>query len=501
VVNPAHEKQVERIILEEYPSHLLGAIPIVLSHRVAGRKGEYARTMSAILDAYLHDQMYHGLASLERVLRRHGYRRPMLVVHNSGGMAQMSSTHSLQTVHSGPVAGLEATQSLSVQFNEPNLIATDMGGTSFDIGLVTGDGVKFYDFNPVIDRWLVSTPMSYLHTLGAGGGSIARFDRLWNAVEVGPESAGSDPGPACYGRGGRFPTTTDANLILFTEIALMTAFLVMNAADLTLQGRGEGHYIAAGAFPISSFIASATSLASLSSASLIGVERTCWWFHIIGILAFLNYLVVSKHLHILLAFPNVWYSSLKPKTEIVNMERITGEVKSMLDPGVQPPVPGARTVAGVEMQERFGAKDVFDLSWKQLMDGMTCTECGRCTSVCPANLTGKLLSPRKIMMDTRDRLEEVGKVIDAKGKWEEDGKSLHSRISEEELWACTTCNACTEACPVNIDPVGIIVDMRRYLVMEESKTRPALANMLTNVENNGAPWQMSQADRMKWTES
>ncbi|MGE3971631.1 MAG: hydantoinase/oxoprolinase family protein [Porticoccaceae bacterium] len=214
VVNPAHEKQVERIILEEYPSHLLGAIPIVLSHRVAGRKGEYARTMSAILDAYLHDQMYHGLASLERVLRRHGYRRPMLVVHNSGGMAQMSSTHALQTVHSGPVAGLEATQSLSVQFNEPNLIATDMGGTSFDIGLVTGDGVKFYDFNPIIDRWLVSTPMSYLHTLGAGGGSIARFDRLWNAVEMGPESAGSDPGPACYGRGGRFPTTTDANLIL-----------------------------------------------------------------------------------------------------------------------------------------------------------------------------------------------------------------------------------------------------------------------------------------------
>ena len=214
VVNPAHERQVERIILEEYPSHLLGAIPVVLSHRVAGRKGEYARTMSAILDAYLHDQMYHGLASLEQVLRRHGYRRPMLVVHNSCGMAQMSSTHALQTVHSGPVAGLEATQSLATQFGEPNLIATDMGGTSFDIGLVTGDGVKFYDFNPVIDRWLVSTPMSYLHTLGAGGGSIARFDRLWNAVEVGPQSAGSDPGPACYGRGGRLPTTTDANLVL-----------------------------------------------------------------------------------------------------------------------------------------------------------------------------------------------------------------------------------------------------------------------------------------------
>ncbi len=214
VINPEHEKQVERIILEEYPSHLLGAIPIILSHRVAGRKGEYARTMSAILDAYLHDQMYHGLASLERVLRRHNYHKPMLVVHNSCGMAQMSSTHALQTVHSGPVAGLEATESLAAQFGRSNMIATDMGGTSFDIGLVTGDGVKFYDFNPIIDRWLVSTPMSYLHTLGAGGGSIARYDRLWGAIEVGPQSAGSDPGPACYGRGGVHPTTTDANLVL-----------------------------------------------------------------------------------------------------------------------------------------------------------------------------------------------------------------------------------------------------------------------------------------------
>ncbi|MGK2914801.1 MAG: hydantoinase/oxoprolinase family protein [Porticoccaceae bacterium] len=214
VVNPEHEKQVERIILDEYPSHLLGAIPIILSHRVAGRKGEYARTMSAILDAYLHDQMYHGLASLERVLRRHNYNKPMLVVHNSCGMAQMSSTHALQTVHSGPVAGLEATESLAAQFGHSNMIATDMGGTSFDIGLVTSDGVKFYDFNPIIDRWLVSTPMSYLHTLGAGGGSIARYDRLWGAIEVGPQSAGSDPGPACYGRGGTLPTTTDANLVL-----------------------------------------------------------------------------------------------------------------------------------------------------------------------------------------------------------------------------------------------------------------------------------------------
>ncbi|MBK9289966.1 MAG: (Fe-S)-binding protein [Flavobacteriales bacterium] len=293
---------------------------------------------------------------------------------------------------------------------------------------------------------------------------------------------------------------TDANLILFTEIALMSAFLVMNAADFTLQGRGEGHYIAAGAFPVS-FIAPLPLLACLSRR-LIGFERACWWFHIIGILAFLNYLPYSKHFHIILAFPNTYFSSLKPKTELHNMERVMGEVKSMMDPSVPPPAPNPpRNVAGVEVPERFGAKDVMDLSWKQLMDGMTCTECGRCTSVCPANLTGKLLSPRKIMMDTRDRLEEVGKVIDAKGKWEEDGKSLHSRISEEELWACTTCNACTEACPVNIDPVGIIMDLRRYLVMEESKTRPALANMLTNVENNGAPWQMAQADRLKWADS
>jgi heterodisulfide reductase subunit C len=292
---------------------------------------------------------------------------------------------------------------------------------------------------------------------------------------------------------------TDANLILFSEIALMTAFLTMNAADFALQGRGEEHYIVAGAFPVSQVIAG--WLANTSTASLIMIERICWWFHIIGILAFLNYLVVSKHLHILLAFPNVWYSKLQPKTELQNMERITGEVKSMLDPSVPPPTPVTRMVAGVEMSERFGAKDVFDLSWNQLMDAMSCTECGRCTSVCPANITGKLLSPRKIMMDTRDRLEQVGKVIDTKGKWEDDGNSLHSRISDEELWACTTCNACTQECPVNIDPVGIIMDMRRYLVMEESKTRPALANMLTNVENNGAPWQMSQADRLKWADS
>lgn len=291
---------------------------------------------------------------------------------------------------------------------------------------------------------------------------------------------------------------TDANLILVTEILLMSAFLLMNAADLVLQGRGEAHYIEAGAYPVSGWLA--PMLDGWSNGSLVLLERVCWWFHIIGILAFLNYLVVSKHLHILLAFPNVWYSKLQPKTEMADMPRIGGEVKSMMDPSIPPPeLPQPRTVAGVEMTERFGAKDVFDLSWKSLMDAYSCTECGRCTSECPANITGKLLSPRKIMMDTRDRLEEVGRTVDAKGKWEDDGKSLHTRITEEELWACTTCNACTQACPVNIDPVNIIVEMRRYLVMEESKTRPALTGMFNNVENNGAPWAFGPDKRLDWT--
>ncbi|MBK9276083.1 MAG: (Fe-S)-binding protein [Flavobacteriales bacterium] len=292
----------------------------------------------------------------------------------------------------------------------------------------------------------------------------------------------------------------DAMIILVTEILLMSAFLTMNAADLTLQQRGVAHYVVAGAFPVSGLLAPA--LSGLSDGGLVAVERFCWWFHIVGILAFLNYLVVSKHLHILLAFPNTWYGKLEPKTQVANMPRITGEVRSMLDPSVPPPAAApARTVAGVEMAERFGAKDVFDLSWKNLLDAYTCTECGRCTSECPANLTGKLLSPRKIMMDTRDRVEQVGRVIDAKGRWEDDGASLHSRISEEELWACTTCNACTEACPVNIDPVDIIMQMRRYKVMEESSTRAALTGMFNNVENNGAPWAFGADKRMDWARS
>ncbi|MEZ4740206.1 MAG: (Fe-S)-binding protein [Flavobacteriales bacterium] len=292
---------------------------------------------------------------------------------------------------------------------------------------------------------------------------------------------------------------SDATLILVMEILLMGAFLKMNATDQVLAQRGVEHYIAAGSYPVSTWLR--PFFTGYSDGALILFERSFWWFHIVGIFAFLNYLPYSKHLHIVLAFPNTWYSKLKPKTEIANMQRVEGEVKSMMDPSVPPPDPAPRTVAGVEMQERFGAKDIFDLSWKSLMDAYSCTECGRCTSECPANLTGKLLSPRKIMMDTRDRVEEVGKVIDAKGKWEDDGKSLHSYITDEELWACTTCNACTQACPVNIDPVNIIVEMRRYLVMEESKTRPALTGMFNNVENNGAPWAFGPDKRMEWTES
>jgi heterodisulfide reductase subunit C len=290
---------------------------------------------------------------------------------------------------------------------------------------------------------------------------------------------------------------TDAGLILTFEILLMSAFLLMNAADHTLQGKGVEHYISAGAFPVSAVLAGWLGFGSMDGSTLIGIERFCWWFHIIGILGFLNYLPYSKHFHILLAFPNVWYSKLQPKTEMSEMPRVAAEVKSMLDPSIPPPAPPAEPAPGMP-PEHFGAKDVFDLTWKSLMDAYTCTECGRCTSVCPANLTGKLLSPRKIVMDTRDRLEEVGKVIDAKGKWEDDGKDLFSRISEEELWACTTCNACTQACPVNIDPVEIIVDMRRFLVMEQSKPSPSLNAMFTTIENNGAAWAFGPDKRMDW---
>ena len=280
---------------------------------------------------------------------------------------------------------------------------------------------------------------------------------------------------------------TDANLILITEILLMAAFLFMNAADYKLQGLGAPHYIHAGAYPISSWL---MALLPDNVNSLILIERFCWWFHIIGILAFLNYLPISKHLHIILAFPNTYYSRLTPKGKFENMPSVTAEVKAMLDPSLPPP---SGEVA------RFGVKDVQDLTWKNLLDAYTCTECGRCTSSCPANITGKLLSPRKIMMDTRDRLEEVGKNIDTNKSFVDDGKSLlDNYISREEIWACTSCNACVEQCPVNINPLEIIMGLRQYAVMEESQAPSSINNMLGNLENNGAPWKYAQADRANW---
>ncbi len=280
---------------------------------------------------------------------------------------------------------------------------------------------------------------------------------------------------------------TDANLILTAEILLMAAFLTMNAADLKLQVLGVEGYHAVGSFPISSYL---VGILPDSPAVLIGIERFCWWFHIIGVLAFLNYLPISKHLHILLAFPNTYFSRLEPKGEFNNMPSVTEEVKVMLDPSLPPPT---------GEPSRFGVKDVQDLTWKNLLDAYTCTECGRCTSACPANMTGKLLSPRKIMMDTRDRVEEVGKNIDKNGSFVEDGKALlDTYISREEIWACTSCNACVEQCPVNINPLEIIIGLRQYAVMEESQAPSSINNMFSNLENNGAPWKYAQADRANW---
>lgn len=288
---------------------------------------------------------------------------------------------------------------------------------------------------------------------------------------------------------GKWPRS-DANIILIVEVLLMSAFLTMNAADYKLQQLGALHYISAGSFPVSSFL---VPLLPDSEAALIAIERSCWWFHIIGIFAFLNYLPYSKHFHIILAFPNTYFSNLEPKGEFTNMASVSNEVKAMLDPTYTP--------EPVAEGGRFGAKDISDLSWKNLMDAYTCTECGRCTSVCPANITGKLLSPRKIMMDTRDRMEEVGKNIDKHGKDHQDGKSLlDNYISREEIWACTTCNACTDACPVNIDPLSIIVELRRFAVMEESQAPSSINAMFGNVENNGAPWKYAAVDRMNWAE-
>jgi ferredoxin len=285
---------------------------------------------------------------------------------------------------------------------------------------------------------------------------------------------------------------TDANAILITEILLMTAFFIMNACDAKLVENGNHHYTVGFANPISQFLM--PLLTDLPDAKLMLIERSCWWFHIIGIIAFLNYLPYSKHFHILLAFPNVYYSNLKPKGAFTNLQSVTNEVKAMMDPSFVPPV------ADPNVPLRFGAKDVTDLNWKQLLDAYTCKECGRCTSSCPANITGKLLSPRKIIMDTRDRLTEVGKNIDAnKGEFKDDGKSLlGDYITAEELWACTSCNACVQECPVNIDPLSIIMDMRRFLVMEQSAAPAELNGMFSNTENNGAPWQFSPSDRLNW---
>jgi heterodisulfide reductase subunit C len=271
----------------------------------------------------------------------------------------------------------------------------------------------------------------------------------------------------------------DANTILYFEVVLMSLFLIMNAADIHFQQSELGGNV------ISQFIHPLFSGFSLEGIQI--VERTAWWLHITGILIFLNYLYFSKHLHIILAFPNTYFADLNPKGQLDNLESVTNEVKLMMDPNADPFAAPANPDA---VPAKFGASDVQDLNWVQLLNAYTCTECGRCTSACPANLTGKKLSPRKIMMDTRDRLEEVGRNIDANnGVFVEDGKSLlNDYITPEELWACTTCNACVEECPVSISPLSIILDMRRYLVMEQSAAPMELNNMMSNIENNGAPW-------------
>ncbi|MGL2967416.1 4Fe-4S dicluster domain-containing protein [Flavobacterium sp. XGLA_31] len=281
----------------------------------------------------------------------------------------------------------------------------------------------------------------------------------------------------------------DADTILYFEMVLMSLFLIMNATDLHFQAMNSGNVISQYINPWFS---------SLDVAQVEAIEVTAWWLHIIGILIFLNYLYYSKHLHILLAFPNTYFADLNAKGKFDNLESVTKEVKLMMDPNADPFA--AQPADADAAPAKFGASDVQDLNWVQLLNAYTCTECGRCTSSCPANQTGKKLSPRKIMMDTRDRLEEVGKNIDAnKGVFVPDNKSLlNDYITAEELWACTSCNACVEECPVNISPLSIIMDMRRYLVMEQSAAPQSLNAMMTNIENNGAPWQYNQMDRLNW---
>ncbi|WP_369765239.1 4Fe-4S dicluster domain-containing protein [Flavobacterium sp. WC2429] len=295
-----------------------------------------------------------------------------------------------------------------------------------------------------------------------------------------------------------FPKS-DANYILYFEMVLMTLFLLMNASDLHLQNvpGGFSHFIQAGSFPISQFIEPLFN--GVSNEFVMLLTEIFWWLHIVGILVFMNYLYFSKHLHILLAFPNTYFANLKPLGQFDNLEAVTTEVKMMMDPNADPFAAAPAPVEG-ELPAKFGASDIQDLNWVQLLNAYTCTECGRCTSSCPANQTGKKLSPRKIMMDTRDRMEEVGKNIDAnKGVFIPDNKTLlNDYITPEELWACTSCNACVEECPVNISPLSIIMDMRRYLVMEQSAAPMPLNAMMTNIENNGAPWQFNQQDRLNW---
>jgi heterodisulfide reductase subunit C len=286
---------------------------------------------------------------------------------------------------------------------------------------------------------------------------------------------------------------SDANIILIIEIVLMTLFLTMNASDTLLQQRDTGIISEnlTGNFVFSEYLH--PLLNGFSNEGLVAIERTCWWLHILGIFFFLNYVPYSKHLHILLAFPNAYYTRLKPPGKMHNMPAIQNEVLYAMQPEKAP--------TDAAPPEKFGAKDIMDLSWRNLMDAYSCTECGRCSAACPATQTGKKLSPRKIMMDTRDRAEEVGKNIQVNGEFKDDGKTLlHNYISVEELRACTTCNACVEECPVSISPLEIILELRRSLVMEESNAPQEWNAMFSNVENNFAPWKFSPDDRDKWAE-